>query len=615
MTTQLAADSHGIIRGKFVIPPGVPSGSKLVSTVSASGTESAATFTGQGTLERQTFQQQTTVTTWQSPPAPTPTTNRGVDPLAETFTLERNAQASAIDLFFTKAPTTTTRVQLRGTTVGFPNQELIAEAIIEPHQVVMPPMVVSGQAVVELVGAGSYPVPIGVTSVSVTGRGTGGVAASAGSAPTYGSWVYAGVTPNNSLTGSLVLPFTTGNPPSTFSLSAPWTDGTESILFTRREWTVGSATYRGTHPDTGQFIFIRATRPTLTSGSTATAAQAGQASTFSFNGNNYSFPGAAVGVAAAPAETTHVISIPGLSVLNLVHNLPAGGQMVVTHNALSVGPGESTRIVLPSPVLLLAGTEYALVVLCDDPIGCLAVAELGKFDVVNQKWVTSQPYTIGVLLSSSNAVTWTAHQDRDMAFRILAAEYTAPARTIALGSVAVEDATDLVLMSYAERPASATDASYLLTLPDSSVLTVSDGQPVQLPAPITGNVQVSAVLSGTSDMAPVLFPGTQLASGVVKLSANYISRAVPAGAGVTIKVIFEALIPSGAAIAVSYKGIDVADAWAPVAVASTRNMDDGFVEFTHTIAGVTETAIQAQLVLTGTPASRPRARDLRIIVL
>ena len=63
-----------------------------------------------------------------------------------------------------------------------------------------------------------------------------------------------------------------------------------------------------------------------------------------------------------------------------------------------------TRFKFPS-VPLEANHDYALVVACDDAVTELWVGELGQFDTFLQKWVTSQPYQIGVLLSSSNNKT------------------------------------------------------------------------------------------------------------------------------------------------------------------------------------------------------------------
>ena len=414
----LTADSNGVVRGKFTIPAFVPAGNKKVTFTGAGGQYGEAAFSGQGTLEHQTFQQQTdvTVTRWMSPPPPPPVIIfLGVDPLAQTFTMNRNTQVSAIDLWFAATPTTTTSVQIRETTAGFPNQRILAETTVEPSQI-----------------------------------------------------------------GVLGLP---------------------------------------------------------------------------------------------------------------------------------------QRINFQSPVLLLGDVEYAIVVLCGDDAGALSVAEIGKFDSGSQKWITNQPYNIGVLLSSSNASTWTAHQDRDMTFRLLEASYTATSRTVALGSIPVTAATDLLLMSYAERPDGATDVQYTLTLPDATVITVSDGQPVQLGAAVTGNIAVAANLRGTSQLSPVLYPGSQLVVGQLATTADYVTRAIPGGSTVAVKAIFEAFIPSGATVTVQYKGPDAGDVWVTIPQTATRAVDDGFVEFTHAVTGVNELSVQIKLILTGNTAARPRVRDLRTFVM
>ena len=99
----------------------------------------------------------------------------------------------------------------------------------------------------------------------------------------------------------------------------------------------------------------------------------------------------------------------------------------------------------PEPILLEAEEEYAIVVLCNDADAELGIAELGKWDGTAQKWVTQQPYTVGVLLSSSNASSWTIHQDRDLAFRLLAPVYAATTKEITLGTVTLDNATDIAL--------------------------------------------------------------------------------------------------------------------------------------------------------------------------
>lgn len=103
--------------------------------------------------------------------------------------------------------------------------------------------------------------------------------------------------------------------------------------------------------------------------------------------------------------------------------------------------GQWNKISLTRPVYLQAGVEYAMVVLTDDPTHAVALAELGKFDQAADQFVTSQPYTIGTMLKSSNASTWTPVQEADLAFRLYAAAFTSTTRTVPLGPLRIGTAT------------------------------------------------------------------------------------------------------------------------------------------------------------------------------
>lgn len=283
-------------------------------------------------------------------------------------------------------------------------------------------------------------------------------------------------------------------------------------------------------------------------------------------------------------------------------------------SAIATG-GAPTQAMFPYPVPLQAGVEYAFVVLCADDVSALAIAELGKLDTTVQQWVTAQPYQVGVLLSSSNAVTWTAHQDRDLAFRILTANFTETSRTIPLGTVAVTGATDLIVRANVESPASVATCRFALTLPDASVHYVASDQLLRLDTAITGDVAVSAILSGSADFSPVLHRDVQLIWGVAGTTGDYVGRSVKAGAGVKIRVRVEADLPGTATIAASFKG-DADGAWTGLgAPISSAVMPDGWIELTYESATITKTTIRPKLILTGTSQYRPRARNLRVAVV
>lgn len=287
-------------------------------------------------------------------------------------------------------------------------------------------------------------------------------------------------------------------------------------------------------------------------------------------------------------------------------------EAIVPTSSLSTdGP---SRIQFRAPVTLRGGTEYALVALCDDSVSSLAIAELGKRDAGRDAWVTSQPYQVGVLLSSSNASTWTPHQDRDLCFTLLACRFTSPARRIELGAIPVTDATDLMLLASADIPAATARVEYSITLPSGEVVRAAPGQPVRLAAPATGALRIAADLYGTAEASPLLMPGTQLVHGKVGGDAVYISRAMPAGAGVKVRVLIDAELPPGASVIAAMKGIDAGDVWAAMPLVATRPIDGGH-ELAFELTGVNESAVHVRLTAAGTHAARPVLRNFRMMAL
>lgn len=281
-----------------------------------------------------------------------------------------------------------------------------------------------------------------------------------------------------------------------------------------------------------------------------------------------------------------------------------------------INVGQWNRFVFKNPVRILANVEYAIVVLCNDPDGAVAIAELGKWDATNNRWVTQQPYQVGVLLSSSNASTWTAHQDRDMTFRLLARRYTQTTREIDLGTVDVSAATDLVVLAMTDNPATGADSELLLTMPDNSVISTSDEQGINLAAGVTGKIGIKAKLRATQKASAMLYPGSQLVVGKLTTSAEYVSRAVDAdAAGCNVRIIFDGQIPSGAGVKVYICGADQGDQWQEVSVTGIpRPLGSNVYEYQYYKANVLEAKLRVKLELTGSPAARPYVYNLRVSI-
>jgi len=277
--------------------------------------------------------------------------------------------------------------------------------------------------------------------------------------------------------------------------------------------------------------------------------------------------------------------------------------------------GNPTRITL-DPVALDANREYAIVVLTDDANHAVSVAELGKYDP-RTGWVTAQPYQIGVLLSSSNGITWTPHQTQDLTFRLLGCRFSQTSKTVSLGQYPVTDLSDVMALAGVERPAAGTDVQFLATDAQGRIYTLSEDRGLALSEKLSGNLAVSAKLTGTETASPILYPGTQLVFGTLEAAGDYLSRAIPAAATFNVAVTFDALTPGTSSVSVQAES-GTPGSFAPLTLDKGVEVGNGWVERTYkatSLVGVgADRTTRVKLALSGTPQHRPFVRNLRVIV-
>ena len=263
-----------------------------------------------------------------------------------------------------------------------------------------------------------------------------------------------------------------------------------------------------------------------------------------------------------------------------------------------------------APFYCDAQREYALVFLSDSAEHALWTATLGKFDTFSQAWTTVQPYNVGVLLSSSNAATWTPHQKKDLCFELMAAEFTANSTTIDLGDVSVSNATDLVAEVPMLLPGSDSTIKIQLTATNGDVVTLDAGGAETLSQPTSTTYTAQAILTGNSKVGPIMFPGAELLVGTLQTAADYRSRAITSTAGGTIKVYFDAEIPGSASVTPTFED---GGSYSSMALASATPIGDNFVEYEYT-GSLASTQTQIQLDLAGSAAYRPFVRNLRVVI-
>ena len=289
--------------------------------------------------------------------------------------------------------------------------------------------------------------------------------------------------------------------------------------------------------------------------------------------------------------------------------LPTGAVLAETRitAAQIKGNGEETVIDFATPLYIEALQEFAVVILTDDNKHSLAIAEVGQYDRRAQRYVTEQGYSVGVLLSSSNASTWTPHNNADLAFRLYAAEFTATEHTTDLKTQTAHNASDLYLMADVERPGVETDVNFTFTA-DERRYPLQDKQTGRLDVRTDGDMTAKVTLRGSKTRSPVLYPGALLALGDLQETATYISRAVVAGSGQAI-VTLESNTPSGSALTVE---IEIDGTWKPCTPQNGEPLGDGWVrnEYKQAISG--GDTVRCRITLSGNISARPRARALRM---
>ena len=144
-------------------------------------------------------------------------------------------------------------------------------------------------------------------------------------------------------------------------------------------------------------------------------------------------------------------------------------------------------------------------------------------------------------------------------------------------------------------------------------MTLAQGQPIRLAEPVSGEIAVKAILTGTANASPVLWPGVQILTGTVADTADYYSRSVPATGATKAVLIFDAIIPSGATVTPEIRMND--GEWESLAADGATQQGDGLVEFRFRKALDNVDEIKARLLLGGNSASRPVVRNIRMMAV
>ena len=117
-----------------------------------------------------------------------------------------------------------------------------------------------------------------------------------------------------------------------------------------------------------------------------------------------------------------------IQIRNMENGYPGSvcyAEKVLNASDLNVSNDSSanTKVMFDDPVYCKKDTQYCFVVLTEDNTTSMYYSKLGDTDILTKTAILKNPYLDGVMFSSSNAITWTAHQDMRLKFKLYADVY------------------------------------------------------------------------------------------------------------------------------------------------------------------------------------------------
>lgn len=189
-----------------------------------------------------------------------------------------------------------------------------------------------------LSGSGSLSIPDGVTSITLTGNGSGGTV---GTAATFATATLTGVLPDGYATPSTITATIAGqlnNNHSPWPWPAPSSvqitisaDGSRAATSFRYQSGI-SPNYERSYFVGGEYAGYASALYSATNGTNATPGTAGTATTASIQSQNINFAGASTGVISAPAPTVQTFNGLSGAASSMTYSVPAGGSLSYSYS-------------------------------------------------------------------------------------------------------------------------------------------------------------------------------------------------------------------------------------------------------------------------------------------
>lgn len=309
-----------------------------------------------------------------------------------------------------------------------------------------------------------------------------------------------------------------------------------------------------------------------------------------------------------------------IQVRNMVNGYPGTtvyAEKVINPTDITISQDASveTKIVFDDPVYCNANEQYCFTVLSKSDIDSVWIAETTKTDVTTKTQVSKNPYLNGTMFSSSNALTWTAHQSSDMKFKLYGAKFETTGHAIfeAIEGVSLDR---LMVMSEESIPSGCTiNWQYSVNEGDWMPIETYDDREL---SEVAENVKIRVNITANSYTSPAIALDSLIMVGFKNLSSGvYVSKNVAVKDGFNrVKQVVDLHIPANTNVNMYYATDVDGEDWKSLNNTSTVQKSNEYKTYTFE-AELAETAYnyRCKVELTSVvQTSRPKAQNLRSIM-
>lgn len=274
-----------------------------------------------------------------------------------------------------------------------------------------------------------------------------------------------------------------------------------------------------------------------------------------------------------------------------------------------------TKIELDAPVYCRANEQYCITIISNSNVDSVWIAETGYSDINSNDLISKNPYMNGMMFSSSNALTWTAHQSQDLKFNLYSAQFATTGQVIFNKITGIN--FDRIILKSKESLPIGCSIQWQMSVNDGSWVPLESSVYRELDE-IANSIQLRCTLNGNTTTSPILNLDGLILGGLSNLTEGvYVSRNINVPSGFThVKSIMDIYIPQGANVNVMYATDISGTVWNPVT--NTHTVQKSALYKTYTFEStLSETAYNYRVKIelsTVNQINRPRIQNLKNIL-